>query len=61
MGAPPASFLGWGGVMNLMCFCFQFLAFPCGLIRGALANLGLTCTVTADVLSMPSCEYKPCL
>jgi len=36
---------------------FQFLAFPCGLIRGALSNFGLTCSVSADVLSMPKCMY----
>lgn len=36
---------------------FQFLAFPCGLIRGALSNFGLTCSVSADVLSMPKCKY----
>ena len=37
---------------------FQFLAFPCGLIRGALSNLGLTCSVSADVLSMPKCKLS---
>ena len=36
---------------------FQFLAFPSGLIRGALSNFGLTCSVSADVLSMPKCMY----
>jgi hypothetical protein len=36
-----------------------FLVFPCGLIRGALANLGLTAIVNADVpdvRSLPGCE-----
>ena len=37
---------------------FQFLAFPCGLIRGALSNLGLSCSVSADVLSMPKCKLS---
>jgi len=36
----------------------KFLAFPSGLIRGALSNLGLTCSVTADVLSMPKCKFQ---
>jgi len=35
---------------------FQYLAFPCGLIRGALANLGVICVVTAEVTMMPACE-----
>jgi len=35
---------------------FQYLAFPCGLIRGALANLGVICIVTAEVTMMPACE-----
>ena len=43
---------------KLSCFfLLQFLAFPVGLIRGALSNLGLTCSVSADVLSMPKCTY----
>ncbi|XP_068693095.1 trafficking protein particle complex subunit 6b-like [Montipora capricornis] len=36
----------------------KFLAFPVGLIRGALSNLGLTCSVSADVLSMPKCKFQ---
>ncbi len=35
---------------------FQYLAFPCGLIRGALANLGIVCVVTAEVNTMPACK-----
>eukprot|EP00124_Ichthyophonus_hoferi_P002229 Ihof_evm9s143 gene=Ihof_evmTU9s143 len=31
-----------------------FLAMPCGLIRGALAAMGLVCTVHADVVQMPA-------
>lgn len=30
-----------------------FLAFPCGILRGALAHLGLAATVTAEVLVYP--------
>lgn len=36
----------------------KFLAFPCGLIRGALSNFGLVCSVSADVLSMPKCKFQ---
>ena len=36
---------------------FQYLAFPCGLIRGALANLGIVCVVTAEVNTIPACKY----
>ncbi|ELT95033.1 hypothetical protein CAPTEDRAFT_126805 [Capitella teleta] len=35
----------------------KYLALPCGLIRGALANLGIISVVTADVTTMPACEY----
>ena len=37
---------------------FQYLAFACGMIRGGLANLGLTSTVTAEVLAPPSCKFE---
>ncbi|XP_030633661.1 trafficking protein particle complex subunit 6B, like isoform X3 [Chanos chanos] len=36
----------------------QFLAFSCGLIRGALSNLGLESVVTAEVSLMPSCKFQ---
>ncbi|XP_035685775.1 trafficking protein particle complex subunit 6B-like [Branchiostoma floridae] len=36
----------------------QYLAFPCGLIRGALANLGISCIVTAEVQNMPACKFQ---
>lgn len=32
-----------------------FLVFPCGLIRGALANLGITAIVNADITTLPGC------
>ncbi|XP_071449847.1 trafficking protein particle complex subunit 6b [Hetaerina americana] len=35
----------------------KFVAFTCGLIRGALANLGLDCTVTAEIQQMPACKF----
>lgn len=34
----------------------QFLAMPCGMIRGALAALGFAATVHADVINIPACE-----
>ncbi|XP_030854494.1 trafficking protein particle complex subunit 6b [Strongylocentrotus purpuratus] len=36
----------------------QYLAFPCGLIRGGLANLGVNCVVTAEVSTMPACKFQ---
>lgn len=34
------------------------VVFTCGLIRGTLANLGITCVVTAEITgSMPSCKF----
>lgn len=34
-----------------------YLVFPCGFIRGALTNLGITAIVNADVTSLPGCTY----
>ncbi|XP_064622805.1 trafficking protein particle complex subunit 6b-like [Lineus longissimus] len=36
----------------------KYLAFPCGLIRGALANLGISSIVTAEVTIMPACKFQ---
>uniref|UniRef100_A0A8C1HYD0 Trafficking protein particle complex subunit 6B n=1 Tax=Cyprinus carpio carpio TaxID=630221 RepID=A0A8C1HYD0_CYPCA len=36
----------------------KYLAFSCGLIRGALSNLGLESVVTAEVSLMPSCKFQ---
>ena len=36
----------------------KFLIFPCGIIRGALANLGLNCVVKADVSTPPACTFN---
>ena len=41
-----------------------FLVFPCGLIRGALANLGLTAIVNGDVpdvRALPGCTCCLCV
>lgn len=32
------------------------LHFPCGIIRGALSNLGIPCAVSADISNLPACE-----
>ncbi|KAI1893370.1 hypothetical protein AGOR_G00123040 [Albula goreensis] len=36
----------------------KYLAFSCGLVRGALSNLGLDSVVTAEVSNMPSCKFQ---
>ncbi|XP_036413591.1 trafficking protein particle complex 6b-like [Colossoma macropomum] len=36
----------------------KYLAYSCGLIRGALCNLGLESVVTAEVSLMPSCKFQ---
>ncbi|KAF7699799.1 trafficking protein particle complex subunit 6B, like [Silurus meridionalis] len=36
----------------------KYLAYTCGLIRGALSNLGLESVVTAEVSSVPSCKFQ---
>ena len=36
----------------------RYIVFACGLIRGALANLGLTVVVTAEVTSPPSTKFQ---
>ncbi|CAN1838143.1 Trafficking protein particle complex subunit 6B, partial [Linum perenne] len=37
----------------------MYLYFPCGIIRGALSNLGIPCAVSADISALPACEYIP--
>ena len=37
---------------------FQYLAMGCGMIRGALANIGVNSVVTAEVSAMPACKFK---
>ncbi|KAL3985063.1 Transport protein particle (TRAPP) component family protein [Acanthocheilonema viteae] len=34
-----------------------YLAFPCGIIRGALYNLGITCLVTSSVENVPAVKF----
>lgn len=33
------------------------LYFPCGIIRGALSNLGIPCAVSADMSNLPACSF----
>ncbi|CAM8911628.1 unnamed protein product [Rhodiola kirilowii] len=33
------------------------LYFPCGIIRGALSNLGIPCAVSADISDLPACSF----
>ena len=35
----------------------QFLWFPCGLIRGALASMGINATVQADTSELPGAVF----
>lgn len=44
-------------VSNIHFFMLQYVSYTCGLIRGALANLGITCIVTAEVHLMPACRF----
>ncbi|CAL5400640.1 unnamed protein product [Camellia sinensis] len=32
----------------------MYLYFPCGIIRGALSNLGIPCAVSADISNLPA-------
>ncbi|XP_058136399.1 trafficking protein particle complex subunit 6A isoform X1 [Dasypus novemcinctus] len=36
----------------------KFLAFTCGLLRGALSTLGLKSSVTASVAALPTCKFQ---
>ncbi|KAF8663266.1 hypothetical protein HU200_055876 [Digitaria exilis] len=36
----------------------MLLYFPCGLIRGALTNLGISCSVSADMSNLPACKLN---
>ena len=35
----------------------RYISFTCGIIRGGLANLGISCLVTAEVQVMPVCKF----
>ena len=34
-----------------------YVAFPCGVLRGALHNLGMPCVVTVDASHPPACAF----
>ncbi|XP_043930160.1 trafficking protein particle complex subunit 6B isoform X3 [Protopterus annectens] len=36
----------------------KYLAFTCGLVRGALSNVGIKSIVTAEVSTMPACKFQ---
>ncbi|XP_067847616.1 trafficking protein particle complex subunit 6b isoform X3 [Heptranchias perlo] len=36
----------------------KYLAFTCGLVRGALSNLGIKSIVTVEVTAMPACKFQ---
>jgi len=35
-----------------------FLWFPCGIVRGALANMGVNASVQAETTELPSATFK---
>lgn len=36
----------------------QFLWFPCGIIRGALASMGINATVQAETAELPGATFQ---
>lgn len=36
----------------------KFLIVPCGLVRGALSNLGVKCVVRAEFSTLPACLFN---
>lgn len=48
---------GTDGALKAAAAAGQYLHFPCGLIRGALTNLGVPCSVSADVAALPACSF----
>ncbi|XP_063686108.1 trafficking protein particle complex subunit 6b-like [Bolinopsis microptera] len=36
----------------------QYAAFTCGVVRGALTNFGMPCTVTSEVNVSPTCKFQ---
>jgi len=36
----------------------KYLSLACGIVRGALANLGLESVVTAEVTQLPQCKFE---
>jgi len=44
-------------LLSISFLSVQYVVFTCGLIRGALSNLGINSIVTAEVHSMPACKF----
>lgn len=42
----------------LLTFMIQFLWFPCGIVRGALAALGINATVQAESSELPGAVFQ---
>ncbi|XP_066914486.1 trafficking protein particle complex subunit 6b-like [Clytia hemisphaerica] len=38
--------------------CQKYVAFPCGLVRGALAGVGVSSFVSADIKEMPLVKFQ---
>lgn len=55
--APAPEGAAEGGALKAAAAAGQYLYFPCGLIRGALTNLGVPCSVSADVAALPACSF----
>jgi len=36
----------------------KFVSLTCGLVRGSLANLGVSAVVTAEITSLPACKFQ---
>ncbi|KAJ1979973.1 hypothetical protein H4R33_005590 [Dimargaris cristalligena] len=49
---------GDDGVVHATKRVAPYLWFPCGIIRGILANLGVDCTVTIKDTNLPQCTFQ---
>lgn len=54
----PLTFFGSDGVDQYYPITARFIAYPCGLIRGALSAMGVRSTVSAKTTSMTSCVFE---
>ncbi|XP_055334590.1 trafficking protein particle complex subunit 6b-like [Paramacrobiotus metropolitanus] len=54
----PLSFFGVEGIDQYYPASARFIAYPCGIIRGALSALGTKCTVSAKAMSMVCCVFE---
>uniref|UniRef100_A0A674PRK0 Trafficking protein particle complex subunit 6B n=1 Tax=Takifugu rubripes TaxID=31033 RepID=A0A674PRK0_TAKRU len=49
---------GGSCLLSLCWTCMKYLAFTCGLVRGALFSLGVKSIVTAEVSTMPASKFQ---